>query len=93
MTWKLTVSAKGQVTIPKELRERLSLLPGDELVAVLEADQLLLTPKNIDFNDLAGLLGQPPKGRASLEDIDTTVARAAGENVVASDGRNSEAAE
>jgi len=34
--------------------------------------------KNIDFNDLAGFLGAPPKGRATLEEIDETVTRAAG---------------
>lgn len=78
------ISSKGQVTLPRELREKLSLKAGDELVFTLIGDQCLVTPKNIDFNDLAGFLGTPPKGRATLEEIDETVTRAAG--AAASDG-------
>jgi len=42
----------------------------------------VITPKSINFNDLAGLLGSPPNGRASLEEIDATVTDAAGSDVV-----------
>ncbi|WP_246762771.1 hypothetical protein [Rhizobium sp. NZLR1] len=41
-----------------------------------------MTPKSINFNDLAGLLGAPPNGRASLEEIDVAVTDAAGSDVV-----------
>ncbi len=40
-----------------------------------------MTPKSINFNDLAGLLGSPPNGRASLEEIDAAVTEAAGSDV------------
>ena len=77
--WKtLTLSPKGQITLPKEMREELGLLPGDTLVYTVIDNQLIITPKSIDFNDLAGLLGDPPAGRASLDEIDRTVAEAAG---------------
>ncbi len=78
MATEARISSKGQVTLPRELREKLSLKAGDELVFTLIGDQCLVTPKNIDFNDLAGFLGAPPKGRATLEEIDETVTRAAG---------------
>jgi AbrB family looped-hinge helix DNA binding protein len=74
----LTLSAKGQVTLPKELRDAMGLKAGDELVYTLVGDNFLVTPKSIDFNDLAGLLGAPPNGPATLDEIDDTVVRAGG---------------
>jgi AbrB family looped-hinge helix DNA binding protein len=74
----MRISAKGQVTLPRELRESLSLRPGDELVYTTLGDRMLVTPKNVDFNDLAGFLGVPPNGRASLQQIDKTVVKEGG---------------
>jgi antitoxin PrlF len=81
MQWELTISAKGQVTIPKEMRELLDLRPGDQLIYSMIEGQIVVTPKNVDFNDLAGLLGKAPNGQATLEEIDRTVLKAAGANV------------
>ncbi|CAN7372871.1 AbrB/MazE/SpoVT family DNA-binding domain-containing protein [Pararhizobium sp. LjRoot255] len=82
MWWEVTLSPKGQVTIPKEMREALKLRPGDQLIYSVVDGEVVLTPKNIDFNDLAGLLGKPPKGRATLEEIDAAVLKGGGANVV-----------
>lgn len=77
--WKtLTLSPKGQITLPKEMREELGLKAGDMVVYTIVDGQLVITPKSIDFNELAGLLGDPPAGRATLEEIDESVAEAAG---------------
>ncbi|MEZ5812459.1 MAG: AbrB/MazE/SpoVT family DNA-binding domain-containing protein [Rhizobiaceae bacterium] len=78
MRHELVLSAKGQVTLPKELRERLGLLPGDAVVWTIIDQGVIITPKSIDFNDLRGFLGAPPNGPASLEDIDRTIAEAGG---------------
>ncbi len=78
MTTEARMSAKGQITLPREMRDRLGLKSGDELVFTLVDGRYLVTPKNLDFNDLAGLLGDPPAGRATLEEIDETVMRTAG---------------
>jgi AbrB family looped-hinge helix DNA binding protein len=80
--WEATLSAKGQVTIPKEMRQALNLRPGDQLVYSVIDGQIIVTPKNIDFKDLAGFLGTPPNGSATLEEIDAAVANAAGANVL-----------
>lgn len=80
--WEATLSPKGQVTIPKEMRQALNLRPGDQLVYSIVDGDIIVTPKNIDFKDLAGLLGTPPNGSASLEEIDAAVAAAAGSNVL-----------
>ncbi len=82
MWWEVTLSPKGQVTIPKEMREVLNLQPGDRLIYSLIDGEVVITPKNLDFNDLAGLLGKPPKGRATLDKIDAAVLAAGGANAV-----------
>ncbi len=82
MRGELILSPKGQVTFPKEMREALGLEPGDQLVFSIIDGELVITPKSINFNDLAGLLGTPPNGSASLDDIDAAVTEAAGGDVV-----------
>lgn len=82
MMWEVTLSPKGQITLPKEMRDLLQLQPGDQLVYSVVDGEIVITPKNLNFNDLAGLLGEPPRGPATLEDIDASVLAAAGMNVV-----------
>jgi AbrB family looped-hinge helix DNA binding protein len=77
--WKeATISPKGQLTLPKEIRDALAIEPGDTIIVTVAENRLILTPKNVDFNELAGFLGEPPKGHATLEEIDETVAKEAG---------------
>ena len=91
--WDLTLSSKGQVTLPKEMREELNLKPGDQMIYTIIDGQIVITPKNVDFNDLAGLLGAPPNGYATLEEIDDAVAHAGGANALdVSDDREAEEA-
>jgi len=39
------LSTKGQVVVPKALRQRLGLQPGDRLEAIAEAGSIILTPR------------------------------------------------
>lgn len=80
--WDVVLSSKGQITLPKELREELNLRPGDQMYYTVVEGQIVITPKNVDFSDLAGMLGPSPKGAASLEEIDEAVAEAAGANAL-----------
>ena len=41
----MKVTAKGQVTIPKELREKLGILPGTEVEFIPEGNHLKLVKK------------------------------------------------
>lgn len=78
--WKDAIlSAKGQVTLPKEIRDALGIQPNDIITFTIEDGRLILTPKNVNFSDLAGFLGSPPTGAATLDEIDETVASAASE--------------
>ena len=45
MTITITITVKGQITIPLALRERFGLLPGTEVEFVTEADGLRLCPR------------------------------------------------
>ena len=84
--WEVTLSPKGQVTIPKEMRDILGLRPGDQVIYSVIDGEIVITPKNIDLKDLAGLLGMPPNGPATLEEIDKAVAEAAGASVLSTAG-------
>ncbi|MEC9463945.1 MAG: AbrB/MazE/SpoVT family DNA-binding domain-containing protein [Pseudomonadota bacterium] len=84
--WEVTMSPKGQITIPKEMRELLNLSPGDQLIYSVVDGEIVITPKNIDLKDLAGFLGNPPSGRSTLEEIDETVVQAAGANALSTGG-------
>jgi antitoxin PrlF len=83
----LTLSPKGQITLPKEMRDEIGIKAGDEVVFTVAGGQLIMTPKSIDFNDLAGFLGDPPNGPATLEEIDAAV-REAGGRAAVSGNRN-----
>jgi len=60
-----TLTSKGQVTVPREIRQRMGLKPGDKITFSLLSDgTLVVRPKQRHVTDLAGLLHKP--GRASV---------------------------
>ena len=64
MSTESTLTSKGQTTIPKEIRESLSIKPGDRMAFTLMPDgTVLLRVKNKSVMSLAGSLrkkGQKP---------------------------------
>ena len=72
-----TVTSKGQVTIPKPIRDRLHLEPGDKIDFVLdEAGDVRVTPVNVPVARLKGMVPKPGSP-VSLEQMDEAVARGA----------------
>ncbi|MBL9117494.1 MAG: AbrB/MazE/SpoVT family DNA-binding domain-containing protein [Verrucomicrobiaceae bacterium] len=61
------MSTKGQVTIPRALRERFGLLPGTELEFVADEDALRLKPRK--------------RGKNGCSAFDTWLSKAAGSAV------------
>lgn len=57
-----TVTSKGQITLPKAVREALELQTGDRVLFRLHADRVVLA-KVPDFLDLAGTMPPPPEKR------------------------------
>ncbi|GAC1532619.1 MAG: hypothetical protein NVS3B12_10700 [Acidimicrobiales bacterium] len=56
------VTSKGQVTVPKAVREALGLEEGDELVFRVEGKRAVLA-RTPDFLDLAGSVSVPAAKR------------------------------
>ena len=52
---KSRISTKGQLTIPKEFRERLNLHKGDEVVLYLKDEGIMIKPKVTHMGMLRGL--------------------------------------
>ena len=69
-----TISSKGQVTIPQEVRLRLGLQEGDRVEFVVEGERTLIRPArqvHNPFERYAGALGTFPGG---AEEINAWVA-------------------
>lgn len=76
-----TMTSKGQLTVPKEVRERLNLSAGTRFYVMERNGQVVAIPKNKNLSDLAGLLGPPPNGaKLSVEDMSDVVAEAVAED-------------
>jgi AbrB family looped-hinge helix DNA binding protein len=71
-----TITSKGQVTIPKEIREKLMLATGDKIEFVLTNDrEVLIRPVSKKVDDLFGKLHRPGMKAVSIEAMDEAIAR------------------
>lgn len=76
-----TMTSKGQLTIPKEIRDELKLTPGTRFYVTIRNGQVVAVPKNKKLADLAGILGKPPDGaRLTVEAMDEAIMEAVGED-------------
>jgi len=71
-----TMTSKGQMTLPKDVRDDLGLKPGDKLDIVKQDGKYVLLPRNVTFTSLAGILGKSPSGPLSVEEEDAALERA-----------------
>ena len=73
-----TLTSKGQTTIPKDVRKRLNLHPGDRLEFVIDEDgRVLVLPASIDVAELAGML-KPPARPVTVEDMNRAIRKRGG---------------
>ncbi len=71
-----TVTSKGQVTVPKPIRDRLNLHAGDRLDFVLEEEgKVILRKASIPIQELEGILYRADRKPVSLEEMKETVRR------------------
>lgn len=80
-----TITSKGQVTLPKALRDALGLKAGDRILFAPDqpGEYRIKRKKTYTLAEAKGLL--PPVGRKiSLEEMDEAVARAAAERFLRS---------
>ena len=68
-----TITSKGQITLPKKLRDALSLSVGDKVEFVIDDnDMVRLIPKHVSIRSLKGMLPKPKKA-VSLEAMDEAI--------------------
>jgi len=72
MTPSSTISSKGQVTVPIEVRQRLGLKAGDRVNFVFEDGRTVLRPAETAENPFAAFMGILP-AFSSLEEINAWV--------------------
>ena len=69
-----TLTSKGQVTIPKTVRESLQLHTGDKIEFVItENRDVILRPITKKVDDVFGRLHQPGRQSVSVEDMNAGI--------------------
>lgn len=74
-----TLTSKGQMTLPKDVRDDLKLEPGDKVDIVKEGNRYVLVPRNVRAEDLYGILHRPGDRRMTPEEEDEAYAAALAE--------------
>ena len=69
-----TITSKGQITIPRAVREQLELHEGDRLEFLIEADGTLrVRPLKSKASDLFGILERKEAEATSIEQMDESI--------------------
>jgi AbrB family looped-hinge helix DNA binding protein len=71
MKYSSTISSKGQVTVPQEIRNRLGLAAGDRVEFVVEGERTVIRPARSDpnpFEKYRGILGTFPGGTEEINE-------------------------
>lgn len=73
-----TITAKGQVTVPKVIRDKLRLKPGDRVDFLLDASgELRVAPVTASVKQLKGMVPRPTKP-VTLDQMDEAIAKTYG---------------
>jgi len=68
-----TITTKGQVTIPKQIRDLLNVNKGDRVEFLVDDDgTVTIWPVTTDITELKGLVAKPDK-YISLEDMKNAI--------------------
>lgn len=67
-----TVTSKGQITIPKAVRETLGVQTGDRVEFRQEGEKIVVEAATRDLFELEGYLGKPPV-RLRVEEMAETM--------------------
>ncbi|MEZ5354258.1 MAG: AbrB/MazE/SpoVT family DNA-binding domain-containing protein [Bryobacteraceae bacterium] len=74
-----TLTVKGQLVIPKPIRDHLGLHPGDQLdFVVLDSGDVQIRPAKVDVRSLQGALARSGQAAVPVETMHEAVRRRAG---------------
>jgi len=69
-----TLTSKGQVTVPKKIRDSLRLHTGDKIEFIItETKEALLRPVTKKVDDVFGKLHKPVRKPISVEEMDSVI--------------------
>ena len=74
-----TMTSKGQMTLPKDVRDDLGLKPGDKVDILKEGSRYVLRPRNVKASDLYGILHRPGDHKMTPREEDEAYATALAE--------------
>ncbi len=75
-----TLTSKGQLTLPKPVRDRLELSSGDRLDCMVTRDGLIqIVPLKQPAARLRGMLPKPPKP-LSIDEMNAAIAKGASDH-------------
>ncbi len=72
-----TLTSKGQVTVPKSVRNRLHLNAGDKIEFVFHENSVEMIPVSGSVRDLKGMVTRPERP-VSLDEMDRVIRDLAG---------------
>jgi AbrB family looped-hinge helix DNA binding protein len=76
MTLSSTITSKGQITLPKELRDRLKLKPGDRIGFITDrSGKISIKAIDTDVRSLRGILKGRRKKPLSVEEMNEVIGR------------------
>jgi antitoxin PrlF len=71
-----TVTTKGQVTIPKSIRQALKIAAGDRLDFILESEgRVVVRPATRGLGEIRGLLHGARRKPVTVEEMNAAIAR------------------
>ena len=71
-----TITSKGQVTIPKEIREHLRVKSGDRVDFVVDdSGRVIVQPATLDVRELRGILHRQGRRPVSLKEMEAAISR------------------
>lgn len=71
-----TITSKGQVTIPKNIRESLHLHEGDKIEFVLnDQGEAVMKPITKKIDDLFGILNNPRRKTLSVDEMNSAISK------------------
>lgn len=78
------ITAKGQTTVPKGVRDKLKLKFGDDVAWTVVNGHAVVRPKNRSFRDIAGILYDPNRKPVSIKEESEAVMDAVAQDVMRS---------
>ncbi|MDO4682271.1 MAG: AbrB/MazE/SpoVT family DNA-binding domain-containing protein [Lautropia sp.] len=80
-----TVTSKGQITLPKSIRDQLAITTGTQLDFAIVDGVIQARPINRSVKDIFGMLKKPSRKAISPEAMDEAIAEAASARFEAAD--------